>query len=191
MSRECCLRLLRQCAASTRPLGGGAGWGPLCWTRTGPSYTTCEVPARNGEKSTRAALAARTYSDEDTSHWNFLGPYCRQELCRARDDRTAAWTSMEWACSLYSRRTVVRHCLLVRGFVRRACLNCGIAESVEYPDGGPEDCLIVIKGQDSHGSSFARHDPILVRPRVVFLRLGRRSRCRRRKTARMAQEQQS
>ena len=71
---------------------------------------------------------------------------------------------MEWACSLYSRRTVVRHCLLVRGFVRRACLNCGIAEGVEYPDGGPEDCLIVIKGQDSHGSSFARHDPILFRP---------------------------
>jgi hypothetical protein len=72
---------------------------------------------------------------------------------------------MEWVRSLYSRRAVVRHCLLVRGFVRRACLNCGIAESVEYPDGGPEDCLIVNKGHASHGllysAPFARHEPIL------------------------------
>ena len=35
-------------------------------------------------------------------------------------DRAGAWSSMEWARSFYARRALVRHCLLVRGFVRRA-----------------------------------------------------------------------
>ena len=35
-------------------------------------------------------------------------------------DRAGAWSSMEWARSFYARRALGRHCLLVRGFVRRA-----------------------------------------------------------------------
>jgi len=58
-SRECCLRPVRRRVPSTRLLGGGAGWGPLCATRTGPSYTTCVGPDRNGARSTRAALGGR------------------------------------------------------------------------------------------------------------------------------------
>jgi hypothetical protein len=46
-------------APSTRSLGGGAGCGPLCATRIGPSYTTCAGPDQNGARSTRAALGGR------------------------------------------------------------------------------------------------------------------------------------
>src|SRR2546422_762819 len=35
---------------------------------------------------------------------------------------------MEWACRLYPRRAVVRHCLLVRGFVR-----CAPPSALETP----------------------------------------------------------
>jgi hypothetical protein len=35
-------------------------------------------------------------------------------------DRAGAWSSMEWARSVYARRAPGRRCLLVRGFVRRA-----------------------------------------------------------------------
>jgi ParB-like nuclease domain len=55
----------------------------------------------------------------------------------AREYRAAAGDSMGWACGLRPRRAVLRHCLLVRGLVRRAppsavekpsppaCLDCG------------------------------------------------------------------
>jgi hypothetical protein len=45
--------------AVTRSLGGGAGCGPLCAARIGPSYTTCAGPDQNGARSTRAALGGR------------------------------------------------------------------------------------------------------------------------------------
>src|ERR1700730_17105149 len=41
-------------AASTLLLGAGAGGRPPRSTHTGPSYTICAAPARNGERSTRA-----------------------------------------------------------------------------------------------------------------------------------------
>jgi len=49
--------------APVATLGGGAGCGPLCATRIGPSYITCAGPDQNGARSTRAALGGRAGRD--------------------------------------------------------------------------------------------------------------------------------
>src|SRR5262245_64233694 len=80
-------------APSTRSLGGGAGCGPLCATRIGPSYTTCAGPDQNGARSTRAALggrAGRTCDPPNTPRSKMRRETLAAEVIQLRLDRCAS-----------------------------------------------------------------------------------------------------
>src|SRR5262249_47051991 len=79
--------------ASTRSLGGGAGCGPLCATRIGPSYTTCAGPEQNGARSTRGALggrAGRTCDPPNTPLSKMRRETLAAEVIQLRLDRCAS-----------------------------------------------------------------------------------------------------
>src|SRR5258707_2323294 len=81
MYPECCFRPMDRCADWTRALGGGAGCGPRCSMRTGPSCTICGGPARNGARSTGASASrsvVATLGDAKRSSRRPSGDGCRE-----------------------------------------------------------------------------------------------------------------